>query len=223
MMQSNELDTTYSITDRSLKLTDHQFDRSEYLLASEIKNWPQNSSVLICGSGTRGKLERDIKQLRPDLQITSMDPSLNFNQKRQRIVDLAGGEVLLYEPLSKPRTDLRGVFTGEQALKFHSKRLESHHADRLSHSDARNMDFDDRYFEIAIDVLGPMHYLRKNYDDILAYVTELARVLKTGGIVYLYDADQSILQIINKDGSFEVLSSSDYLEDDYFTLKLKKR
>jgi hypothetical protein len=192
-------------------ITDRSLSRVEEILAvsKEIHHLPTHARLLNVGSGVHRKFERDIHKIRPDLMINSIDPSLgivtideNGDLTTQGFHIECWSKALISYSSARPKPLLPEVlvYTGSRAIEYdrERKRLAVQTPGAIA-SLASALPFRGESFNLIIDNMGPILYLRSDIDK-LNYLSELQRVLRKDGKIYvssLRKKNKEILDALN--------------------------
>lgn len=145
----------------------------------DLNQIPKNGKVVDIGSGVYQELAKDVKELRPDITVFSVDPSLAIPTDENEFIESG----LRYElpneegKLIKPPESLR------------RQRREQADANSIA-AIAPDLPFQDNSVDVVLDNHAAFMYLDEddnNYHE--RYVTEILRILKPGGVGYVYPID----------------------------------
>lgn len=118
-----------------------------------------------------------------------LDSFIHFDPKETAIINDPLDVLQHYIPKNSADPRLAKALSDEAAGQFHANRLASHQGQDKTAAMAQALPFAANTIDVAIDVLGPLLYLRNQQTALETYLSELARVLRPIGIAYLYDAD----------------------------------
>jgi SAM-dependent methyltransferase len=168
---------------------------------------PHNAKVLNCGSGVFRTMERDLLNIRPDLDIVSIDPSLGiFTPDRYGCITTQGYQIYIntphgvaYEPVNN--SCLPNIARGQQAIVFDAERkaVITRFPGTVG-AEGTHLPFVEKLFDVIMDIRGPMLYLKQNFNTTMQYFLELKRVLNPNGFIlaiFLDPIQKRVLSEIN--------------------------
>lgn len=151
------------------RLSDRDVTDYERIFGFQAEELKRGSRVLDLGSGTNQDFARSLEQQRPDIKVTSLDPTLflskyDINKEgipRATTVDERG-----YRRKNKYGEVVVAIFP-----------------------ETPHLPFKNQIFDYIFDNHGPLMYFEDDFALLKSYVNEIMRVLKPQGTVYIYPLD----------------------------------
>ena len=167
------------------------------LTEQDILDLPQNATVVDVGSGLHQEFARGMKELRPDIRVISVDPTLAFDPLDPNIgVKESGSWVTYYvNNVATPIID-RVTFRAIQSERL--KMAQQLGMDNIKTDPAPSLPGEDASVDLLVDSKGPALYLKG--DEFKQYIFSIAQKLKNGGTArlipldYFHDAIRDILR-----------------------------
>lgn len=191
----------FYVTNRSFE----QVCRLVNLSQQDILELPKNSSILEIGSGVFQKFARGMKDIRPDVTVFSLDPSLAIDTKNHSNFDTKSikgenGDISTAIYINK------GVFSSsifssqtriEELRNLQELRIkEALKTGNVFAALAPNLPIKESSLDLIIDVYGPGYYIQVNQEnEVERYFREIYRVLKHGGVIRIYPAVSTDLNL----------------------------
>jgi len=168
------------------------------LTEQDITHLPKNATILEIGSGVFQNFARQMSEIRPDVQVVSIDPSLaigihgknNFELKtvrdEERNVETAiyqnKGILSSFIPPKKSKV--------EELQSLQELRIkEALKTGNVLAALAPDLPIKDSSLDLIIDVYGPGFYIQVNQEsEIERYFREIHRVLKPAGEIRIFPA-----------------------------------
>ncbi|NTU72875.1 hypothetical protein HGB07_01730 [Candidatus Roizmanbacteria bacterium] len=205
-----------------LRLLDRGFKLYQESLSFDLKEIPNGKTILNSGSGTFQRFERELKLLRPDITIISLD--LSYATKKVEHISYA--RVPLPEDLHTILNDderQRFKTAYEKGIcypKFIDTIRRKYPFGNVVASHALNLPFADNSFWNVFDLYGPAYYFQENEAKCAtSYLRELARVMELGGSAYIapttFGNNNSINYVLKlkKSPKFEINASGDRIKE----------
>lgn len=197
----------FNVTDRPLTETAESLSNNYESISSIFQldeTWidllPKNAKLLIVGGGINRLTERELHTKRPDIRITTVDPTLGIEFKDEedpwKIISYMDGEYLTYSKRKKITVDDREDSLVSDASTFQQNRINS--LNELPGSVAAlapHLPFRDDSFDIVVDAFGPTRYLERKAD-VNKHLAQLCNMLKKGGIGYVNFVQPSSLELL---------------------------
>ncbi len=144
------------------RVTDRSLVDYKTIFNLRIEDFKPNSRVLDAGSGIHQTFAREIQQQRPDIRVVSLDPTL-FLKK--------------YDIETKQATDAE-----------REKRRKEKYGEVVAAIFPKTP-FKDKSFNYIFDNHGPFMYFEDQFTGLKSYISELLRLLKPDGSVFIYPLD----------------------------------
>ncbi len=157
----------FYITDRGL----HEYTRLIGFNPANRQEVPHGATVLNVGGGTFQQFERNLHAVRPDVTMWVIDSSLT-HPTVYRASPGREPTKLTDEERRIRRQFISGLSRGPNPLSLSIS------------ADAATLPFANQCFDIVLDVYGAAHYIQ-NPESLTKYMSEVARVLRPGGIWYV--------------------------------------
>ncbi len=229
----NVTDRPFTDTPESLKNNYESISSIFQLDETWIDLLPKNARFLIVGGGINRLTERELLIKRPDLRITTVDPTLGIGFEDQedawKIFNYnMAGEYLTYSTSKDITPDDKENSMVSDGPTFQHKRINS--LTELAGSVAAlapNLPFRDNSFDIVVDAFGPTRYLESKVD-VNKHLTQLCDMLKKGGVGYVNFVQPDSLELLQSLGNVQIeIIKSQYMKmneerSSFYTIKIKK-
>jgi SAM-dependent methyltransferase len=171
-------------------ITHRELSDYEYFFQFQAKEMMPNSRVLDLGSGISQELARDLRRIRPDIQVISIDPSLVLPPDEESLKKMG----IVYSLAMLNDSD-------EERAKRNSVKVKN-----LIAAVAPNLPIKSKSFDYVFDSHGPYLYLK---DDQLKvdYIKEIVRIGAKNATIGIYPLEE----IANE--SLEMLVAGDFNYD----------
>ena len=185
------------------RVTDREFDRAldaSGLDQDDLLNLPTNAVIAEIGSGLNQNFANEIKNVRQDVKVVSLDPTYNLpnskfftthergrNGKLEQVSYTYFGENSFYKgeiPEYADPSEITEVINEERASQ--AKKTEN-----VVSGLAPEIPFASESLDMLIDLWGPGLYLKRYSEgsQLEEYLQNIVRVLKKGGQARIYPID----------------------------------
>lgn len=169
-----------------------------HLTQEEIYSLPEGAYVLEIGSGVFQNFAKKLKEIRPDLNPISIDPTVGISSKDSKLFDSKvirsdNGDIDTAIYINKNVESnfiVPKAANKEDLNKLHNLRLsEASKTGGVISALAPDLPLKSNSFDLIIDVYGPILYIQLNQEKkLLPYFKEIYRILKKGGVIKIFPA-----------------------------------
>lgn len=191
----------FYVTNRSFE----QICSTIHLTLEDIQKLPQNAVIMELGSGVIQNFARKIKEIRPDIQVISIDPSLSIGSPsdsdyESKVIKDKNNEIDTAVYINK---NLWSSFEPPKQAKITDlKELQDFRLKEAAQTGgvvsalAPDLPIRENSLDLIIDVYGPGLYIQINQEkEIEEYFREIYRVLKVNGEMRIYPAINMSLEL----------------------------